>query len=159
MNYNHFVIARIVHILAVVLWIGGVGFVTTVLIPSLRKTQKPEDRLKLFETLEGRFSFQAKITTLLAGGSGVYMLNVMDAWSRYTMLQYWWLHLMTFVWLIFTLVLFVFEPLFLHKWFHQQAEKNSEKAFFVLQVMHIIMFALSLLAIIGAMAGSHGYQF
>lgn len=159
MNYNNFVIARIVHILAVVMWIGGVGFVTTVLIPSLRKTQEAEDRLKLFETLEGKFSFQAKITTLLTGVSGVYMLNVMDAWSRYTMGQFWWLHLMTFVWLIFTLVLFVFEPLFLHKWFHKQAENNNEKAFLVLQVMHIIMFSLSLLAIAGAMAGSHGYMF
>ena len=159
MNYNHFVIARIIHILAVVLWIGGVGFVTTVLIPSLRKTQKPEDRLKLFETLEGKFSFQAKITTVLAGASGVYMLHVMNAWHRYSMPQFWWLHLMTFVWLIFTLVLFVFEPLFLHKWFHKQAENNNEKAFFVLQLMHIVMFTLSLLAIAGAMAGSHGYQF
>ena len=46
MNYNHFVIARVIHILGIVLWIGGVAFVTTVLIPSIRKTQSPENRLK-----------------------------------------------------------------------------------------------------------------
>lgn len=159
MNYNYFVIARIVHVLAVVLWIGGVGFVTTVLIPSLRKTQNPEDRLRLFETLEGKFSFQAKLTTLLAGASGVYMLQAMDAWSRYTMPQYWWLHLMTFVWVIFTLVLFVLEPLFLHKWFHTQATHNNEKAFLILQLMHVVLFSLSLFAIIGGIAGSHGFTF
>ena len=107
MNYNNFVIARIVHILAVVLWIGGVGFVTTVLIPSLRKTQTAESRLSLFETLEGKFSFQAKVTTLLTGVSGIYMLEVMDAWSRYLSISFWWLHLMTFVWIIFSLVLFI----------------------------------------------------
>ncbi len=159
MNYNYFVIAKIVHILAVVLWIGGVGFVTTVLIPSLRKTQEPEDRLRLFGALEAKFSFQAKLTTLLAGASGAYMLQVMDAWSRYTMPQYWWLHLMTFIWIIFTLVLFVLEPLFLHNWFHTQATKNNERAFLALQVMHVVLFSLSLFAIIGGMAGSHGFIF
>ncbi len=159
MDYNHYVIARVIHILAVVLWIGGVGFVTTVLIPSLRNTQKPEDRLKLFETLEGKFSFQAKLTTLIAGLSGAYMLQVTDTWSRYSSPEFWWIHLMTFIWAIFTLVLFVLEPLFLHKWFHAQATKNSEKAFLVLQMMHIVLLSLSIIAIIGAMAGSHGYSF
>lgn len=159
MNYNNFVIARIVHILAVVLWIGGVGFVTTVLIPSLRKTQTAESRLSLFETLEGKFSFQAKVTTLLTGVSGIYMLEVMDAWSRYLSISFWWLHLMTFVWIIFSLVLFILEPLFLHKWFHKKAMENDEKTFKVLQWMHIILLTLSLFAIAGAMAGSHGYMF
>jgi uncharacterized membrane protein len=159
MDYNNFVIARTIHIVAVVLWIGGVGFVTTVLLPALRKTQNAEDRLKLFETLEGKFSFQAKITTFLTGASGIYMLHVMNAWYRYTMPQFWWLHLMTFVWVVFTLVLFVFEPLFLHKWFHEQAKKDSEKTFLIVQIMHIILFSLSILAIIGGMAGSHGFIF
>ena len=159
MNYNYFVIARVIHVLGVVLWIGGVAFVTTVLIPSIRKTQKPENRLEIFESLEEIFGFQAKFTILLTGLSGAYMLQVMDAWSRYTNLQFWWLHLMTFVWVIFFLVLFILEPLFLHKWFHKQAIKNNERAFSVLQIMHIILLGFSLLAIIGAVAGIHGYVF
>ena len=159
MNYNHFVIARTIHIICIVLWIGGVAFVTTVLIPSIRKTQRSENRLELFESLEGIFSFQAKFTTLITGLSGLYMLEVMDAWSRYANLQFWWLHLMTFVWAIFSIVLFALEPLFLHKWFHEQAIKNNERAFSVLQIMHIVLLCLSLLAIIGAMAGAHGYAF
>lgn len=159
MDYNHFVIARIIHVIAVVLWIGGVGFVTTVLIPSIRKTQSSESRLQLFESLEGKFSFQAKLTTMFTGASGVYMLAVTDTWSRYLHVEYWWMHLMTFIWCIFTLVLFVLEPLFLHRWFHQQATSHSERAFTVLQNMHVILLSLSLLAIVGAMAGAHGYAF
>ena len=159
MNFNHFVIARAIHILGIVLWIGGVAFVTTVLIPSIRKTQSPENRLKIFESLEGIFSFQAKFTTLITGLSGVYMLEVMDAWSRYFDLQFWWLHLMTFVWVIFTIVLFVLEPLFLHKWFRERATENPERTFSILQKLHIILLSLSLLAVIGAMAGAHGYTF
>ena len=159
MNHSHFVIARIVHILGVVLWIGGVAFVTTVLIPSIRRNPSHENRLELFESLEGKFGFQAKITTLMTGLSGVYMLEVINAWSRYLSLQFWWLHLMTFVWIIFSVVLFVLEPFVLHRWFHRQAVRDSDKAFSVLQNMHIVLLCLSLVAIVGAMAGSHGYAF
>ncbi len=44
-----FVFARALHVIAVVLWIGGVAFVTTVLIPSLRRIENSEKRLDLFE--------------------------------------------------------------------------------------------------------------
>jgi uncharacterized membrane protein len=159
MNYNYFVIARIFHVLAVVLWIGGVGFVTTVLIPAIMKTEKPAARLIIFEALEAKFGFQAKLTTLVAGISGLYMLEFVDGWSRYLNLEFWWLHLMTFVWAVFTLVLFVLEPLFLHKWFHRQAEKNSEKAFQLLQTMHVVLLSLSILAVVGAIGGAHGFTF
>ncbi len=159
MNYNYFVLARIFHVLAVVLWIGGVGFITTVLIPSISKTEEPAARLKIFEAIENKFGFQAKLTTLVAGISGVYMLEVTDGWSRYLNYEFWWLHLMTFVWAVFTLVLFILEPLFLQKWFHRQAEINSEKAFQLLQIMHVVLLSLSILAIVGAIGGSHGFTF
>ncbi len=155
MNYDHFGLARILHVIGVVIWIGGVAFVTTVLIPAIRKTQTPENRLHLFEILEGKFSFQAKFTTLLTGATGFYMLHVMDAWSTAD----WWIYLMIFVWAIFTVVLFVLEPLFLDKWFHKQATENSEKSFLVLQIMHIVLLIVSLLAIFGGIGGVHGFFF
>ena len=158
-SFDQFVVARIVHILAVVMWIGGVAFVTTVLIPSLRSLEQKDNRLQLFERLEGRFGFQAKITTLLTGLSGLWMLDYLNAWSRYLDPQFWWIHLMTAVWFIFTLVLFVLEPLFLHKFFHQLAEKDSDSAFKKLHIMHIVLLSISLLAIAAAMAGAHGLSF
>jgi len=69
------------------------------------------------------------------------------------------MHLMTFVWAIFTLVLFVLEPLFLHHWFKEQAIKDSENAFMWLHRMHKFLLSLSLLAIISAVAGAHGFYF
>ncbi len=152
MDYSHFVLARVLHVIAVIIWIGGVAFVTTVLIPAIRKTQSPENRLRIFETLEGKFSFQAKFTTLLAGVTGFYMLHVMNGWSS----MQWWIYPMIFVWAIFTVVLFILEPLYLHKWFLKQATVNNEKSFLVLQVMHIILLTVSLLAVFGGVAGAHG---
>ena len=64
-NYSHFIFARALHIAAIVFWIGGVAFVTTVLIPALKNIPEANDRLELFEKLEGKFGFQAKITTLI----------------------------------------------------------------------------------------------
>ena len=157
-HFNYFVIARALHVVAVVLWIGGVAFVTTVLIPSLKKIIDADNRLELFERLERRFAFQARVTTLVTGVSGFYMLHSMNAWERYQHLQYWWLHLMTLVWVVFTLVLFVLEPLILHRWFRAQATKNSENAFAWLHRMHKILLTISVLAIVFAMAGSHGFN-
>ena len=128
MNYNYFVLARIFHVLAVVLWIGGVGFVTTVLIPSISKTEEPAVRLKIFEAIETKFGFQAKLTTLIAGISGVYMLEVTDGWSRYLNYEFWWLLLMTFVWAVFTLVLFILEPLFLQKMVSQTSGNKQRES-------------------------------
>ena len=155
-NFNYFVFARVLHVIGVVLWIGGVAFVTTVLIPSLKNINDSTNKLELFEQLEGKFSFQAKLATLLTGISGFYMVEVMNAWDRYQQLQFWWMHLMTLIWIVFTLVLFVLEPLFLHQWFHEQAVKNSAKTFSLVHTIHKILLALSLLAVFGAVAGAHG---
>jgi len=152
MEFKYLVIARALHVVAVVLWIGGVAFVATVLIPAIRKSQTQENRLPLFELLESKFSFQAKLTTLITGLSGFYMLYAMNLWSS----MHWWIHIMLFIWTIFMLVLFVFEPLFLHKWFHQQALKNSERAFHYLQLMHTILLTLSLFVVFAGVAGVHG---
>jgi len=157
-NPENFVLARSLHVIGVVIWIGGVAFVTTVLIPSLIKLENSHDRLILFERLEGKFALQAKLTTLITGISGMYMLDVMNAWGRYLLVQFWWLHLMTFIWLVFTVVLFVLEPLFLHHWFREQAKKNSEVAFVWLHRMHIFLLTLSMLAVFAAVAGSHGFS-
>lgn len=158
-DIEYYIYSRALHVLAVVLWIGGVAFVTTVLIPALKRLENTDQRLDLFEKLEGRFGLQAKITTVVTGFTGFYMLHSIDGWDRYSHLQFWWLHLMTFVWLIFTIVLFILEPLFLHRAFHAKATDNSSQAFAILHNMHIILLSLSLLAAFGAVAGSHGASF
>ena len=135
-NFDYFILARTLHVAGVVIWIGGVAFVTTVLIPSLKEITDTGNRLELFEQLEGKFAFQARIVTLITGISGYYMLDFMNAWDRYQQLQFWWMHLMTFIWVVFTVMLFVLEPLVLHRWFRKQATKDSKNAFVWLHRMH-----------------------
>ncbi len=158
-NIDYYILARAIHVIGVVIWIGGVAFVTTVLVPSLKKITDKNNRLELFEQLEGTFAFQARFVTLVTGVSGYFMIDYMHAWDRYQQVQFWWMHLMTLVWGIFTLVLFVLEPLVLHHWFKEQAIKDSDIAFAWLHRMHKILLSLSLLAVFSAVLGAHGFQF
>lgn len=152
-------LARVLHIIGVVIWIGGVSMVTTIIIPSVKKLKSKEEQIKTFEQIEGRFAVQAKLTTLLTGITGFYMLYKLDAWERYLDYRYWWVHAMTLVWLIFTIVLFVLEPFVLHKVFKKYANENPEKTFRIMHRAHWILLTISLLTLFGAVAGSHGWFF
>ncbi|NQX82467.1 MAG: hypothetical protein HRT66_10800 [Flavobacteriaceae bacterium] len=151
-----FTIARVLHVIAVVLWIGGVAMVTTVIIPAVKNMKSKKDRISTFEQIEGRFAIQAKITTLITGVTGFYMLYELDAWDRYLDYRFWWIHAMTLVWILFTLVLYVLEPLVLHKLFKKYSEENPEKTFLFIHRAHWILLLLSLITTAGAVAGSHG---
>ena len=150
-------IARIVHVLAIVLWIGGVGFVTTVLIPAVRRSEPPEGRLAAFARFEGLFSWQARISVALAGLSGLYMTWRLGAWSRFADPAFWWMDLMVLVWAAFAAMLYVAEPLVLHRKLEREiAEGRSAAAFDKMERFHRVMLALSLLAVLGAVGGAHG---
>jgi len=154
-GWDFFVAARVLHVIGVVLWIGGVAFIATVLLPTLRRMPEAEKSLALFGAVEGRFKFQAKFVTLVTGGSGMFMLTWLHAWDRYLDPAFWWVHLMTLIWIIFTLVLFVLEPFFLSRKVHDSARRNPEKALRVAHRLLSILLILSLIAILGAVAGVH----
>src|SRR5215208_8433630 len=88
-------IARAVHVAAVVIWIGGVAMVTTILLPIARKFP---GGAKLFEAAERRFSVQARITTLLAGATGFYMVWRRSFWDRVYLVAFWWKRAKEAVW-------------------------------------------------------------
>lgn len=154
---EYFTLARVIHVIAVILWIGGVAMVTTVLIPAVRKMKSKEEQIQTFEQIEGRFAIQAKITTLLTGITGFYMLYELNAWNRYLDYRFWWIHAMTLVWIVFSLILFVLEPFILHRVFKKYAIKNPEAAFGIMHRAHWVLLILSLITTAGAVAGSHGW--
>jgi uncharacterized membrane protein len=149
-------IARALHVLAVVLWIGGVAFVTTVLLPAARRLRAPEERLTLFDAVERRFAWQARVTTFVTGITGLDMLIRLGLWDRFLSASYWWMDAMVLVWLLFTLMLFVAEPLFLHRWLMERAKAEAEATFRLVERLHRLLLTLSLITVLGAVAGSHG---
>jgi uncharacterized membrane protein len=150
------IIARALHVVSIVLWIGGVGFVTTVLLPAVRHLKEPNDRLEFFDRIERRFAREARLWVTIVGTTGFYMLVRFDLWDRFRYLAYWWIDAMIAVWLLFTLMLFVVEPLFLHRWLLARTQSKPELTFTLVQWLHRLFLLISLIAILGTVAGSHG---
>lgn len=151
--------ARAIHVLAIVLWIGGVAMVTTVLLPAIKRFKSTSERVAFFEAVERRFAWQARATTLLAGASGFYMMIRLGLLSSLHTLQFWWLGAMVCLWAMFTLMLFLFEPLFLHRWLEVRAKTAPESTFALIQRLHWVLLTASLITVLGAVAGSHGASF
>ena len=41
-----------------------------------------------------------------------------DLWDRFHDAAFWWMGAMVAIWLIFTIMLFILKPVFLHRWFY-----------------------------------------
>jgi uncharacterized membrane protein len=149
-------LARAIHVVSIVAWIGGVYMVTMIVLPLVRGQATLEDKIKIFHGIENRFSFHARIVTVLAGLSGFYMVYALDAWSRYASMEFWWMHAMTAIWALLTIVLFVLEPFVLHKVFHKRVHENPDKTFKLIGRVHYVLLTASIVTIIGAISGVHG---
>jgi len=152
-------IARAIHLLAIVHWIGGLAFVTAVLLPAIGSVSEPSLRLALFEHVEGRFSKQAKASVALAGLSGLYLTHRLNAWERFAEPQFWWMQLMVLLWSVFAFVLFVAERAFLHGWFRRRAARDPVGTFALVRRAHWVLLMLSLVTLTGAALGAHGMSF
>ncbi|MBS0237985.1 MAG: hypothetical protein JSR89_06140 [Proteobacteria bacterium] len=151
---DDFTVARVIHVLAVLMWIGGVAFVTTVMIPSIRRSSAPQERLASFHRIEGRFAPQARIWVLIAGAGGFWMTYRASLWDRFADSHFRWMQAMLGVWLIFATMLFVVEPLILHK--RMRASPDPAADFARMERMHRILLTLSLITVVGAVGGSRG---
>jgi len=136
-------------------WAGGVGMVTTVVIPIVRRSPSSVNSVDMFEAIQKRLAWLARFMILIAGGSGFYMLDFIDGWSRYSELQYWWIHFMTFVWALFMFVFLVAEPVFLHRLFAKYVKIKLAKTFVFVQVVDLFMLTLSLVAVGAAVANNN----
>ena len=155
---DELVFARVLHVLGVVLWIGGVAMVTMVLLPTLMRMQSMTEAMAFFQQFRRRFAAQARLSTLVVGISGFYMVYELNAWQRFLQWQYWWMHAMVTIWLLFSMMLFVQEPRSRRQPALQSAVAPvSADTFARIQRKHMVLLILSLMTIAGAVAGSHGW--
>ena len=159
--FDDLTLARALHVLAVVHWIGGVTFVTAVLLPTVRRDVAAARRMAVFEALEHRFARQARASVPLAGLSGFWLTHRLAAWPRLfdpaLLSTYWWMHAMVAVWGVFMIMLFVAEPLFLHAWFQRRAADAPEATFDFIQRAHVALLGASLVTVGAAVLGAHGF--
>jgi uncharacterized membrane protein len=147
-------IFRLIHVLAVVLWIGGVAFVTLVVMPTVRASAPEDERMHAFHRIESHFAPQARWWVALAGLSGLWMVHRGAMWGRFLEPRFWWMHAMVALWLLFMLMLFVIEPLLSHE--RLVGTADPARAFTRLERMHRLALLAAVVTIAGAVAGSHG---
>jgi uncharacterized membrane protein len=155
---NDVIFARAVHVLAVIHWIGGLGFVTLIVLPLAASRVDRREGLSLFEAVERRFSSQLRFSIPLAGAAGLWMTYRMDLWARFADPHFWWMSAMVGLWLFFMAMIFVIEPL-LHQRFERKAREHPDSAFRRLIAMHGVLLALTALTVLGAVAGAQGFEF
>lgn len=151
-------IARALHVVSVVVWIGGVTVVTAIFLPALRRGEFGADWLPAFRAIECRFIWVARIAALIVGASGFYIVAKLDLWYRFASAHFWWMHAMLSLWLLFMVVLFVIEPLVVRRPFEDRARADQRDAFARLQRGHVLLVVLALLTVVGAVAGAHGWS-
>lgn len=149
-------LARTAHVLALVHWLGGVAMVTLVILPGIMRAEPPARQYAAFEAVEARFAPQARVSVALAGLSGVYLLWRLGGPARLLLVGQWWLHAMVLLWLVFALMLFVLEPLWLHRVLARRAALDPVGTCRRLLAVHRVLLAASASTLVAGMLGAHG---
>ncbi|RJQ18087.1 MAG: hypothetical protein C4560_07880, partial [Nitrospiraceae bacterium] len=98
-----YVIALTIHVLSIIIWIGGVSFVTMITFPMIQRADSSLEQVMMFQGTEHRFVKIAKAMVILAGLSGLYLIKVkgmsFGAW------------IMIFVWTFYASLIFGLEKI------------------------------------------------
>jgi uncharacterized membrane protein len=142
-----------VHVLGVVIWIGGVAFVTMIVFPMITRMENSLEKVIFFQGIEHRFARVAKSSVGVVGLTGGWLLYVTGEWRILFSMAGLGPTLMILVWTIYLLVL-LFEGELFKMIFGGRAQQDTDKVFSLLSRSHWVILSLSLLAVgVGVWAG------
>jgi len=144
-----------VHVVAVVLWIGGVGFVTVVVFPMLMRMEDSLEAVLAFQRFEKKFSLHAKIYLWVTGVTGVLLLYLTGKYHILFRAETLGINVMMASWLFYFLVL-TFEKRIFGRLFGRAKEIDTKKVFRLLNAFHWMILGLSLLAVFVGVWQGHG---
>ncbi len=134
------------HVATVVLWIGGVAFVTIIIFPLIGRMNSSFEAVMLFQGVEHRFARHAKIYVALTGITGFLLLYANRLQSIIFTKHGLGLTLMFIAWLFYLLVL-IFEKRIFKKLFGAPDKFDTKRVFAILSIFHWIVLGLSMLAV------------
>ena len=135
-----YVIAVTLHIMSVVVWIGGVTFVTLITFPMILRMDKSLEMVMMFQGTEHRFVKIAKAMVILAGLSGFYLLYEKGLSTAVI--------IMIVIWAVYASLIFGLEKILFAKLFGKPEDrKDMKQVFKILQIFHWVVLALSFIAI------------
>lgn len=145
-----------VHVLGVVIWIGGVAFVTMIVFPMIARMEDSFEKVLFFQGMEHRFARIAKNSVAVVGITGCWLLYITGEWRILFSMAGIGPTLMIVVWTSYLFVL-LFEGKIFRMIFGGKTQQDAVKVFSLLSRFHWVILGLSLLAVgVGVWAGHGG---
>jgi uncharacterized membrane protein len=145
-----------VHVLGVVVWIGGVAFVTMIVFPMITRMEDSFEKVLFFQGIEHRFAGIAKSAVAMVGLTGGWLLYITSEWRILFSMAGIGPTLMVLVWTFYLFVL-LFEGRIFKMIFKGSAQQDSVKIFSLLSRFHWVVLGVSLLTVgVGVWAGHGG---
>ncbi|MBI5756269.1 MAG: hypothetical protein HZA12_05020 [Nitrospirae bacterium] len=156
-----FTVIHIIHLLTVIIWIGGLAFITIIVLPMLIKMDDPLQKALAFQRIEHKFAPIARVYNVIAGVTGFIMLYL-TGWYRILFTRHGApLLFMTIIWLLWFVMLFGLEPLVVKKMLDRMVKSGVkmeiETIFARLNRMHWVLLMISLAAAVAGIIFAHGY--
>ncbi|MEO5361294.1 MAG: hypothetical protein H7843_12755 [Nitrospirota bacterium] len=143
-----------VHIVSVVVWIGGVVFVTIVVFPIIMRMEDSMEKVMFFQGTERRFASIAKVSVVVAGVTGVLLLQLEQRWGE----LFTWAGIgptvMLLLWAMFVFIL-LFESSIFNFLFGGTAQHDTKKIFRILTTAHWVVMLVSLMVIAIGIYANH----
>lgn len=135
-----------IHVTVVVLWIGGVSFVTIIIFPMLLKMEESLEKVLMFQRVESVFARLARYYAWIVGPTGFVILYLKGLLPQLFTSKAIGPSIMLLVWIFYTLVL-TFEKKVFAIVFSDPKKYNAEKVFAFLARGHWIIMGVSLAAV------------
>ncbi len=145
-----FSLMHIIHLLTVILWIGGLAFITILILPMVVRMPDALQKVLLFQRIEHRFAPMARYYVAIVGVSGFVMFFIMNLHLTFFTSPSLSLLFMMAVWLFWVIMLFGLEPVIIKKMLDRMAKSGEameiENVFLRMNRLHWVLLLLSLAA-------------
>ncbi|HSQ78887.1 MAG TPA: hypothetical protein VLN91_08335 [Nitrospirota bacterium] len=147
-------ILLIIHVICVIIWIGGVAFVTMVIFPMVYRTEGSLEKALLFQGVEHRFAGMVKWLVAIVGVTGLWMLSAKYGFTILLQPRGFGVLIMLFAWTLYTAVL-LFERTIFGKLFADPEKIDMNKALRMINTMHWFLLIISFSAVAGGVWFGH----
>jgi uncharacterized membrane protein len=149
-------ILLIIHIMDVIIWIGGVAFVTTVNFPLMYQTEGSLEKALLFQRVEHRFAGMVKWLIAIVGITGFWLLYARYGFAIFAQEHGLGVSIMIFAWALYTVVLLSMRIIF-GKIFADPEKIEMNNAIRIINRMHWALLVISFSAVAGGVWFGHSF--
>jgi uncharacterized membrane protein len=139
-------ILLIIHVICVIIWIGGVAFVTTVIFPMMYKTEGSLEKALLFQRVEHRFAGLVRWLIAVVGMTGFWILSAKYGFAVLLQRRGLGIVIMIAAWALYTTVLLSERRVF-GKIFADPEKIDMDRALRMINAMHWVLLTISFSAV------------